>query len=369
MEWNFEGYIDRYGMPVFHTPNDAVVGVDGEDIYHGAISYWNNEVDSLGSDPDALNEFYRQFPRSESHAFRDESKASIFNLTKIYQQIDYNDSLITAHHLTRGSFSWQNGIKDSKVVWSPNKSGRFLVSWTPPPHLQNRVDIRNGVRHPGNDHLGCFGCDSYDISGVVVGKGSNGALHGLTKFNMDDAPSNEFFLEYIARPQTAEIFFEEVLMACVFYGMPILAENNKPRLLYHLKNRGYRGFSINRPDKAYNKLSKTEKELGGIPNSSEDVKQAHAAAIESYIEKHIGIDMSGSFRESDDMGTMYFTNTLEDWAKFDINNRTKYDAAISSGLAIMANQKHLYTPTKQKSKISINFARYNNNSSVSQLIK
>ena len=369
MEWNFEGYIDRYGMPVLYTPKDPIVGVDGEEIYQGAISYWDNEVDSLGADPDALNEFYRQFPRSESHAFRDESKASIFNLTKIYQQIDYNDSLITAHHLTRGSFSWQNGIKDTKVIWSPNKTGRFLVSWTPPPHLQNRVDIRNGIKYPGNEHLGCFGCDSYDISGVVVGKGSNGALHGLTKFNMDDAPSNEFFLEYIARPQTAEIFFEEVLMACVFYGMPILAENNKPRLLYHLKNRGYRGFSMNRPDKSYNKLSKTEKELGGIPNTSEDVKQAHAAAIESYIEKHIGIDMSGSFRDSDDMGTMYFTKTLEDWAKFDINNRTKYDAAISSGLAIMANQKHLYTPTKQKSKISINFARYNNSSSVSQLIK
>ena len=369
MEWNFEGYIDRYGMPVFYTPKDPIVGVDGEDIYQGAISYWDNEVDSLGADPDALNEFYRQFPRSESHAFRDESKASIFNLTKIYQQIDYNDSLIIAHHLTRGSFSWQNGVKDTKVVWSPNKSGRFLVSWTPPPHLQNRVDIRNGIKYPGNEHLGCFGCDSYDISGVVVGKGSNGALHGLTKFNMDDAPSNEFFLEYIARPQTAEIFFEEVLMACVFYGMPILAENNKPRLLYHLKNRGYRGFSMNRPDKAYNKLSKTERELGGIPNTSEDVKQSHAAAIESYIEKHIGIDMSGSFRDSDDMGTMYFTKTLEDWAKFDINNRTKYDAAISSGLAIMANQKHLYTPTQQKSKISVNFARYNNSSSVSQLIK
>ena len=369
MEWNFEGYIDRYGMPVFYTPDNPVVGVDGEDIYQGAISYWDNEVESLGADPDALNEFYRQFPRSESHAFRDESKQSIFNLTKIYQQIDYNDSLITAHHLTRGSFSWQNGVKDTKVVWSPNKSGRFLVSWTPPPHLQNRVDIRNGIKYPGNEHLGCFGCDSYDISGVVVGKGSNGALHGLTKFNMDDAPSNEFFLEYIARPQTAEIFFEEVLMACVFYGMPILAENNKPRLLYHLKNRGYRGFSMNRPDKAYNKLSKTERELGGIPNSSEDVKQSHAAAIESYIERHIGIDMSGSFRDSDDMGTMYFTKTLEDWAKFDINNRTKYDAAISSGLAIMANQKHLYTPAPQKSKISINFARYNNSSSVSQLIK
>jgi hypothetical protein len=73
-------------------------------------------------------------------------------------------------------------------------------------------------------------------------------------------------------------------MACVFYGMPILAENNKPRLLYHFKRRGYRGFSMNRPDRKRNKLSITERELGGIPNSSEDIKQAHAAAIETYIE-------------------------------------------------------------------------------------
>jgi len=368
MEWNFEGYIDRYGMPVFRTPVQPVIGVDGEDIKIGALDYWENEVNSLTHDADALNEFYRQFPRSESHAFRDESKQSIFNLTKIYQQIDYNDSLIMSHHLTRGSFHWENGIKDSKVIWSPNKQGRFLVSWTPPKNLQNRIETRRGLKYPGNEHLGSFGCDSYDISGVVVGKGSNGSLHGLTKFNMDQAPSNEFFLEYIARPQTAEIFFEEVLMACIFYGMPILAENNKPRLLYHFKNRGYRGYSMNRPDKVYTKLSKTERELGGIPNTSEDVKQSHAAAIESYIEKYVGIDLNGDFRTTGDMGSMFFQKTLEDWAKFDITNRTKYDAAISSGLAIMANQKHLYTPSKQKSKISINFAKYNNSSTISKII-
>ena len=68
------------------------------------------------------------------------------------------------------------------------------------------------------------------------------------------------------------------------------------------------------------------------------------------------------------MGEMYFNSTLQDWAKFDISNRTKFDAAISSGLAIMANQKHLYTPSKQKSKISINFAKYDNKSSISRII-
>ena len=369
MEWNMEGFIDLYGMPVFNAPEEPILGVDKILIKNGAIDYWEAEVDSLKSDADALNEFYRQFPRTESHAFRDESKQSIFNLTKIYQQIDYNDSTIREHHTTRGSFHWKDGIQDTKVIWTPDSRGRFSVSWIPNKSIQNNVYNRNGTSHPGNEHIGSFGCDSYDISAVVGGRGSNGSLHGMTKFHMDEAPVNEFFLEYIARPQTAEIFFEEVLMACIFYGMPILIENNKPRLLYHFKNRGYRGFCLNRPDKLYNKLSKTERELGGIPNSSEDVKQSHASAIESYIEKFIGMDLAGNYRDSDEIGTMPFTRTLEDWAKFDINDRTKFDASISSGLAIMANQKHIYIPEKKESKISINFARYSNDGNTSQLIE
>ena len=363
MEWNMEGFIDRYGMPVLSKPKTPLLGIDNEMITQGAIDYWEAEVDSLKNDPDALNEYYRQFPRTESHAFRDESKQSIFNLTKIYQQIDYNDSLILEQHVTQGNLSWKNGIKDSKVIFSPDNRGRFFVSWTPNKNLQNNVVEKNGIKYPGNEHIGAFGCDSYDISGVVGGGGSNGALHGKTMFNMDEAPSNEFFLEYVARPQTAEIFFEDVLKACVFYGMPILIENNKPRLLYHFKNRGYRGFCMNRPDKAYIKLSKTEKELGGIPNSSEDVKQAHASAIESYIENSVGL------KEDTEMGDMVFLRTLEDWAKFDISNRTKFDASISSGLAIMATQKNLYLPTKNLSKIKINFARYSNKGKYSEIIR
>ena len=369
MEWNMEGFIDRYGHPVFRKPAEPIMGVDGSWITNGAIDYWEAEVDSLKSDADALNEFYRQFPRTESHAFRDESKQALFNLTKIYQQIDYNDSMIKEHYLTRGSFSWKDGIKDTEVIWTPDTRGRFNIAWAPPKHMQNNIHIRNGIKYPGNEHLGSFGCDSYDISAVVGGRGSNGALHGMTKFHMDDAPVNEFFLEYVARPQTAEIFFEEVLMAIVFYGMPILVENNKPRLLYHLKNRGYRGFSINRPDKQLGKLTKTERELGGIPNSSEDVKQAHASAIESYVEKFVGFDLEAKYRDPEQMGTMPFTRTLEDWAKFDINDRTKFDASISSGLCIMANQKHLYIPEKKESKLIINFAKYKNEGTTSQLIR
>jgi hypothetical protein len=364
MEWNYEGFIDSFGLPVFNTPDEPIKGVDGEPIDYGVIEHWENEVEGLKNDQDGLNEYYRQFPRTEKHAFRDEAKESIFNLTKIYEQIDYNEDLKNTAVVTTGSFAWENGVQDTRVVFYPNKDGRFKISWVPPNNLQNQVIIKNGIKYPGNEHMGAFGCDSYDISGTVDKRGSNGALHGLTKFSMEDAPPNCFFLEYIARPQTAEMFFEDVLMACVFYGMPLLAENNKPRLLYHFKRRGYRGYSMNRPDKVWNKLSVTEREIGGIPNSSEDIKQAHAAAIESYIETHVGYTGEG-------YGNMYMQRTLEDWAKFNINNRTKHDASISSGLAIMACNKNRYTPvaTRQKSKIALPFKRYDNNGSISKIIK
>jgi hypothetical protein len=365
MEWNYEGFIDEYGQPVFNTPKKEVVGPFGEVIDIGVIEHWENEAEGLRGDQDALNEYYRQFPRTEEHAFRDEAKNSIFNLAKIYEQIDYNEDLGNSNVITTGSFQWVNGIKDSKVIFVPNPSGRFKVSWVPGVNLQNNQVLRNGIKYPGNEHIGAFGCDSYDISGTVDGKGSKGALHGLTKLSMEDAPANTFFLEYVARPQTADIFFEDVLMACVFYGMPILAENNKPRLLYYFKRRGYRGYSMNRPDKIWNKLSPAEKEIGGIPNSSEDIKQAHAAAIESYINSYVGL------LEDNTYGTMYFNQTLNDWAGFDINNRTKFDAAISSGLAIMACNRHKYHPKAdvQKNKVNLKISKYTNSGMFSKIIE
>ena len=364
MEWNYEGYIDSFGHPVFDTPEDKTFGPLGDEIEIGVVEHWENEADGLKGDQDALNEFYRQFPRSEQHAFRDETKSSIFNLSKIYEQIDYNEGIGYSNVVTRGNFQWQNGIKDTRVLFVPDNNGRFKVSWVPSINLQNRVIEKNGVKYPGNEHIGAFGCDSYDISGTVDKRGSKGALHGLTKLNMDEAPSNSFFLEYVARPQTAEIFFEDVLMALVFYGMPILAENNKPRLLYYIKRRGYRGFSMNRPDKSFTKLSSAEKEIGGIPNSGEDIKQAHAAAIESYIDKYVGHVGDGNY------GTMYFDRTLQDWAGFDINNRTKYDAAISSGLAIMACNRHLYKPNDNKKvkTLDFSFKKYNNSGAFSKIL-
>tara|TARA_Y100000361_G_scaffold70401_1_gene62214 strand:- start:284 stop:652 length:369 start_codon:yes stop_codon:yes gene_type:complete len=122
---------------------------------------------------------------------------------------------------------------------------------------------------------------------------------------------------------------------------------------------------MNRPDKIWKKLSTSEKEVGGIPNSSEDIKQAHASAIEMYIQNYVGHLGDGEY------GTVYFNDLLNDWAKFDINKRTKHDASISSGLAIMACNRHLYAPNAKREiePLNLNIVRYDNKGYNSQIIK
>ena len=44
---------------------------------------------------------------------------------------------------------------------------------------------------------------------------------------------------------------------------------------------------------------------------------------------------------------MHFNRTLEDWIGFKIDNRTKFDLTISSGLALLAAQK-----VKKKKKVT-----------------
>jgi len=366
---NMTEFTDKYG--VCHE-----VVVDGEyfeNVYGnikrvGSIQYLEERRKSKRKESEiAYNEELRAFPMTAEEAFRDEAVNCIFNIEKINEQLDYVNQAKIGDVVMEGSFSWKDGIPDSEVIWTPSKNGKFKITWIPPADLRNKWEMKNGYggysKSPLNGHLGVFGCDSYDISGTVDGvtpfgkekenAGSKGALHGITKFSMSDVPSEHFFLEYISRASTADKFYEDVLMACVFYGMPILIENNKPRLLYHFKNRGYRNFSITRFDKPMNMLSKAEKEIGGVPNSSFDMKQMHSSAIESYIDEHIGYN-----EKEGDYPRMYFERTLRDWLQFDINNRTKFDATISSGLALMAKNIEKYRPRNEKpSVVKLNLKR------------
>lgn len=370
---NYEDYTDKYGVcHITVNPGEHFYNAQGIKMTIGSLQYLENEFKSakqMGGKHH--NNVRRLDPITVDDAFRDESKGSLFDLDKINDQIAHNNNADVESTIVKGNFEWENGIKDSIVVWRPNDKGRFRISWLPPKDLQNRwIEKANQFggrsRHPLNEDLGCLAADSYDIDATAGAKlentengsewdlGSKGAISGVTGFSMKNVPSNFFFLEYIARPQTAEVFFEDVLMACVFYGMPVLIESNKARLLYHFKNRNYRGFSLTRFDKETNRLSPTEKLLGGLPSNSQDVISMHATAIEAYINKYVGYYEQGDdlhpIREENEIGAMPFNRTLRDWAQFNIAKRTDYDISIASGYALCGVNRKSYKPQLSERK-------------------
>ena len=224
-------------------------------------------------------------------------------------------------------------MQDTHVVFKPDPKGRFKVAWMPPEELRNIKKEERGKRIAPNAELGVGGVDSYDLDATVDGRGSKGALHLYNKFHMEH-PSNMFVVEYASRPPLAKIFYEDVLKAAVFYGYPILIENNKYGIARYFESRGYDGYLMDRPRHLMSTSAKVNVKTKGIPSNSQDVIQAHAHAIEAYVHDHVGAN-----HESGEIGKMYFNRTLEDWIGYKIDNRTKFDLTISSGLCLLAAQK------------------------------
>ena len=340
---SLEGFFDIHGKPITNDPEIVVEGIDGEDIAIGSKTYLKNERASLKHDPSELNEVTRQFPFTEDEAFRDSIEGSLFNIGKIYQQIEYNDELFP-NPVVKGNFIWKD--KDKEVVFSADVNGRFKVSWMPPADQRNVSKTDRGKRVAPFADRGCGGVDSYDLDATLDGRGSKGALHLYNKFHIEN-PSNMFVVEYASRPDLAKIFYEDVLMAAFFYGYPLLVENNKYGIVRYFESRGYDGYLMDRPEHLKGSSSTASVKTKGIPSNSQDVIQAHAHAIESYIHDHVGINY-----DSGDMGNMYLNDTMEDWIGFKIDKRTKFDLTISSGLALLAAQKSKPKPksnfTEQK---------------------
>ena len=324
-----EGFFDKHGRPIIETPEQELETLDGETVEIGARQFLKNEREALKHDAREMNEIVRQFPFTTDEAFRDSVEGSLFNIGKIYEQIDHNENMYP-DPVVRGNFTWKGGSRDTEVVFVPSSEGRWFVSWMPPLELRNQKVTERGKPIAPNKLIGCGGVDSYDIDATTDGRGSKGACHIYNKFNMR-APANMFVAEYCSRPPMAKIFYEDVLMAAFFFGYPLLVENNKYGIVRYFESRGYDGYLLDRPQHLTTAGSVATK-TKGIPSNSQDVIHTHAQAIEDYIHNHVGINEKG------EVGRMYFNRTLEDWIGYRIDNRTKFDLTISAGLALLAAQ-------------------------------
>lgn len=275
--------------------------------------------------------------------------------------MDYNE--VAENLTTRGDFIWKNGIQDSEVIWIPNNKGKWEICWVPDEDKRNLIETKYNKKRPGNSINLVAGCDPYDHDTTTDGRRSNAACHVYHKFTMDEnAPCEQFVCEYIFRPPKAEIFYEDMIKQCVFYGCQILIENNKIGIIKYFERRGYYEYLMDRPESTHTDFSKKQ-QTKGIPGTGVAVINAQAEAVATYIYDHVGLKP-----DTGEIGKCYFNRLLDDWSRFDINNRTKFDATISSSLALLASQK--FVRIREESPKFVKFVKtYSNRGKLSKKIR
>lgn len=274
----------------------------------------------LTNDPRSLSAVIRKEPLSWEEAFRIDGSKCLFNAMKLNERLDrlnWKENLTT-----RGNFVWANGEKDTTVIWSPVSNGRWeIVKLFDKDEDSNKILKRGDTYHPNNNGF-VMGVDPVDHNQTQDGRRSNGAGLVLQKHNAahDNDPHNfAFVCKYIYRPESVQVFYEDMLKTAVYYGCRILFENQKIGLMHYFNDRGYGDFLMWLPER-------TQPGIAASPKTHQHIAELTESYINDYSDK------------------VFFKDLIKDWLEFDISNTTAYDGAMAAGYALIADQARV---TKQ----------------------
>lgn len=348
-------FVDEYGYSNIELAEDYIIKSRKEVLGEGLAS------------------LMRKYPLTIGEAFMISNDSPVFNLDKIAEQQQHNLT-IPKNWVVRGNFYWKGGHTDLEVAWSPDSNGKFQVIWMPPVEERNKSEIKYMRRTPSNQVLGSIGVDPYDHKYTTASKHSKAAAHVFRKFHpMDPYDSNNFVCQYYARPEDPRIFYEDILMMSVFYGYQVLAENNKPGLVNHFRERGYLNYLMDRPRDTHTTYSRSRQEEKGIPMTGVEARGALIEVLKHYITNNIGRldpEKFGDSKTAEVYSRCYFAELLDDWGRFTGENWTPHDLTVSSGLALlgaMQDTRKIEEPTKVN--VQQLFKVYNNRGRISKRVR
>jgi len=268
----------------------------------------------LTNDPRALSSVIRKEPLSWEEAFRIDGSKCLYNAMKLNERLDrlsWKDNLTT-----RGNFVWEGGEKDTKVIWEPSQNGRWEVVKLFDTDDESNKIVKRGESYTPNNHGFVMGVDPVDHNQTQDGRRSNGAGVVLQKYNSarENDPYNfAFVCKYIYRPESVQIFYEDMLKTAVYYGCRILFENQKVGMMHYFNDRGYGDFLMWLPER-------TQPGIAASPKTHQHIAELTEAYINDYCDR------------------VFFKDIVKEWLEFDISNTTAYDGAMAAGYALIADQ-------------------------------
>jgi len=299
----------------------------------------------------ALISEIRKYPFSIDEAFQT-IHGCYFNEEHINDFIKYNKAYVNEDNVFRGNFRWRTDITNPEVYWQPDPEGKFYASWFPDKKDRNKWQWEMTEEGRHRSPIGVSirgGVDPFDHRITVDDRASDAGFHLFKKSGVWDGGekkdpfSNTFILEYICRPPTPEEMYEDVLMASIFYGARILAENNKSGIVNFFRTNGYFDYLLKRPESTHTDYSRKRTVERGIALSGDVPRKNLPNRLMSYVHVDMAINEDGSRNMF-----LPFNRTLESWKAFNPMKWTEYDATVSSMLALVASDVEIKLDTQQE---------------------
>lgn len=313
----------RYLCPAYDTLYHDAYGFPDVDR---AKRFFLDKRASLAHDTRALYSEIRKNPFNWEEAFIIDGKKCLYDPGKLNNRLQALGGMINVTE--RGNFVWAGGERDTKVVWESASNGRWEICWMFEEESKtNQVIKRGDMWYPANQRKFVMGVDPFDHDVTEDGIMSNGASLVLKRYDPtmpeDDPYQKAFVCRYKARPQSAKIFYEDMIKQAVYYGCPVLFEDQKQGIKHYFDDRGYSPFLI-----WYD-----GREKPGISASAGTI-QNYAELTEDYINSHID--------------RVFFSDLIREWLAFDIKKTTKFDLAVAAGYTLVADDRMLQQKQQNK---------------------
>ena len=294
-----QGFIDEYGMSVIGTPTKQQAEFINSKI--GAREYILNKrkgfIDT--GDQEGLSENIRLYPIRFAECFRTSAKSSGFNMHKLETYID--DLSFAKKQTICGNFSWKDNEKDTKVIFTENPNGKFIVSQQLDPNEANRKWWSDEIDTwmPGNMAWGVAGGDPFKFNKTEGNRKSNGGGAVIMKGKIKDADfsmKRRFACTYNNRTYDKNIYGEDMLMMCVYYGVQMFPEISVPFLWDYFEGRGYGGYLLYKVDPKTFEFGKTP---GGSTNEKikQDIFTEFMTWIENEADEEVHIEVLEECRD------------------------------------------------------------------------
>jgi hypothetical protein len=279
-------FVDKFGRSVEYDPTPEQKEELGIEI--GAIEYFKRQRALLKDEE--LAKIKRQIPLEFSEIFTPPAKSIFFPVRKISDRLQ-EINFAKHKYYRRGNFVWRDKF-GSSVEFIDNEFGRFFVSKLLAPDESNRIVKINGEFAPEFPDRFVCSADTFKLENSTGNQMSDGGIAVFQKRDPLIDPdgkdvslwqTNNWVMSYRYRPATLDLYCEDVLMACIYYGCYLYPENNISNLSDYFIQKGYGKMLLYATDPS----TGYAKPLAGF-NSTVATKQKLFNLMRSHLELHVG---------------------------------------------------------------------------------